>query len=191
MKPADMFYYDYLPIIDRPPLQWPGSARLAVWFAPNVEFYELMPQVGPFRAPWLPALPNALGYSWRDYGNRVGFWRLLEAMDRFGLRASAAHNVALCQHHPEIIDAMRQRQWEFLSHGIYKSRYTHGMSEAQERALIEDAFATVEQHTGTRLRGWLSPALTNTFRTPELLAKYGIAYSCDFSCMMTSRFRPT
>jgi allantoinase len=177
---ADLGYYDYSPIIDRPPLTWPNDARLAVWFAPNVEFYELMPPVGPARAPGPPPLPDVLGYSWRDYGNRVGFWRLLDVMDRFGLRGSAALNVALCDHHPEIIAALQERRWEFFSHGIYNSRYVHGMNEAQERALIKDACATVERHTGMRLKGWLSPALTNTERTPNLLVDNGITYSCDF-----------
>jgi allantoinase len=177
---GDLDFYDYSPIIERPPLTWPGGARLAVWFAPNVEFYELMPPSNPARAAWPPPLPDILGYSWRDYGNRVGIWRLLDVMDSFGLRGSAALNVALCEHHPEIIEALLERGWELFCHGIYNTRYTHGMTEAQERAMIEDAFATVERHTGRRLKGWLSPALTNTERTPHLLAEYGIAYSCDF-----------
>jgi allantoinase len=180
MASADPRLYDYLPITDRPALTWPGDARLAVWFAPNVEFYELMPPVGPTRAPWPPPLPDVLGYSRRDYGNRVGVWRLFEIMDRFGLRASVALNTAVCDHHPEIIDAARERGWEFFSHGIYNTRYVYDMTEAQERAMIEDALATVQRHTGKRLRGWLSPALTNTERTPNLLAEYGIGYSCDF-----------
>jgi len=180
MLADDLGFYDYLPITKRPPLIWPDGARIAVWFAPNVEFYELIPPVNPARASWPPPLPDVLGYSCRDYGNRVGFWRLLDVMDRFHLRCSAALNVALCQHHPEVIAAMQERGWEFFSHGIYNGRYVHGMDEAQERTLIEDAIETVKRHTGNRLRGWLSPALTNTEHTPHLLAEYGIAYSCDF-----------
>lgn len=181
MPPSpDLGFYDYLPIIDRPPLTWPGGARIAVWLAPNVEFYELMPPAGPSKAPWPPPMPDVLGYSTRDYGNRVGFWRLLDVLDRFGLRASAALNVALCDHHPEIVEAMRERGWEFFSHGIYNGRYLHDMTEAQERGVIEDAINTIRRAAGAELRGWLSPALTNTERTPHLLAEYGIAYSCDF-----------
>lgn len=179
-RPADLDLYDYLPIADRPMLTWPNGARLAVWFAPNVEFYELMPPAGPSKAPWPPPPPDVLGYSARDYGNRVGIWRLFEVLDRFGIRASAALNVALCDHHPEIVHAMRERNWEFFSHGIYNGRYLYDMTEAQERAVIEDAMETVRHHAGAELRGWLSPALTNTERTPALLAEYGIAYSCDF-----------
>lgn len=180
MPYADPGSYDYLPITDRPRLTWPGGARIAVWLAPNVEFYELMPPENPQKASWPGVQPDVLGYSQRDYGNRAGFWRLLDVMDRFGLRGSMALNVALCDHHPEIIAAAAARGWEFLSHGIYNGRYTHGMSEAQERRLIEDAFETVERATGQILRGWLSPALTNTERTTDLLAEYGIRYSCDF-----------
>ncbi len=151
-----------------------------MWFAPNVEFYELMPPKNPQRMSWPPPWPDVLGYSARDHGNRVGFWRLLDAMNRFGLRGSAALNMAVCDHHPEIVEAMRESKWEFFSHGIYNGRYVHGMDAAQERAIIEDSIATVRKHTGQQLRGWLSPALTNTVRTPNLLAECGISYSCDF-----------
>ena len=180
MTRSDPGYYDYLPIAGRPPLTWPNGARIAVWIAPNVEFYELTPPDNPQRAAWPGLQPDVLGYSMREYGNRAGFWRMLEVLDRFGLRGSMALNVALCDHHPEIIAEAVARGWEFLSHGIYNSRYTYGMSEAQEREVIEDAFATVQRHTGQTLRGWLSPALTNTPRTTDLLAEYGIRYSCDF-----------
>ena len=142
--------------------------------------YEFMPPENPQKAAWPGPQPDVLGYSVRDYGNRAGFWRMLEALDRFGLRGSMALNVALCEHHPEIIAETVARGWEFLSHGIYNSRYTHGTTEAQERHMIEDAFETVERNTGQRLRGWLSPALTNTERTTDLLVEYGIRYSCDF-----------
>jgi peptidoglycan/xylan/chitin deacetylase (PgdA/CDA1 family) len=180
MPHADPELYDYSPIVDRPRLYWPRDARVAVWLAPNVEFYELDPPVGPWRAPWPRPHPDVLGYALRDYGNRAGIWRLFEVLDRHRARGSVALNVALCQHHPEIVEACRERGWEFFSHRVYNTRYTYGMDEAQERALIEDAIVTVERHTGTRLQGWLSPALSNTERTPHLLAEYGIRYSADF-----------
>jgi allantoinase len=173
-------YYEYLPMIDRPTLTWPDGARIAIWIAPNVEFYELMAPISFAKAPWRAPQPDVLGYSSRDYGNRVGVWRLFDVLDRFHLRATMALNIALCDHHPEIIDAAKQRGWEFISHGIYNTRYMYGMTEAQECAVIEDAIATVQLHTGQRLHGWLSPALTNTVRTPELLAQHRISYSCDF-----------
>jgi peptidoglycan/xylan/chitin deacetylase (PgdA/CDA1 family) len=177
---ADPDLYDYSPIADRPRLEWPDGARVAVWLAPNVEFYELDPPVGAVRPPWPRPHPDVLGYALRDYGNRVGVWRLLEVFDRYRVRGSVALNVALCEHHPEIVQAWLDRGWEFFSHGVYNTRYAYELSEAEERAMIEDAIATVARHTGQRLQGWLSPALTNTERTPHLLAEYGIRYACDY-----------
>ncbi len=171
--------YDYTPMNDRPIVRWPNGARVAFWVAPNLEFYELEPAVNPLRAAWPRPVPDVLNYSHRDYGNRVGHWRMMEVMERYGVRGSISLNVALCDHHPEIIAACAERDWEFFSHGIYNTRYTYAMDEAQERAMIEDAIATVEKHTGQRLAGWLSPALTNTERTMDLLAEYGVQYTCD------------
>ncbi len=179
MPASDPGLYDYLPITDRPPLTWPGGARVAFWVAPNIEFYELDPPVGGPRKPWPRVQPDVLMYSHRDYGNRVGVWRMMEVMDRYRVRGSVSLNVAVCDHHPEIIEACLARDWELFSHGVYNTRYTYGMDEAQERALIEDVIATVERVTGQRLAGWLAPALSNTERTMDLLAEYGVRYTCD------------
>lgn len=176
---SDPELYDYLPYKNRPKITWPGGARLAFWVAPNIEFYELEPPGNPQRTPWARPIPDVLAYSYRDYGNRVGFWRMMEAMEKYGVRGSVSLNVAVCDHHPEIIAECVKRDWEFYSHGTYNTRYTFGMSEAQERALIEDAIATVKKHSGQKLAGWLSPALTNTERTMDLLAEYGLLYTCD------------
>ncbi|MCH8886855.1 MAG: polysaccharide deacetylase family protein [SAR324 cluster bacterium] len=171
--------YDYWPYVDRPKITWPNGARVAFWVAPNIEFYELAPPINPTWTPPGRPVPDVMYYSQRDFGNRVGVWRMMEAMDRCGVRGSISLNIALCDHHPEIIEECAKRDWEFFSHGIYNTRFTYGMSEAQEREFIEDAFASVEKYTGQRLAGWLSPALTNTERTLELLAEYGIKYTCD------------
>ena len=176
---SDPGLYAYEPYFDRPKIAWPNGARVAFWIAPNIEFYEFEPPTNPQRTPWPRPVPDVLGYSHRDYGNRVGVWRMIEAMDRCGMRGSVSLNVAVCDHHPEIIEACAERGWEFMSHGIYNTRYNYGVDEAQERAMIEDAFATVEKYTGQRIAGWLSPALTNTERTMELLAEYGVLYTCD------------
>jgi len=179
MEKEDPGLYDYWPYQDRPRLTWPNGARLALWVAPNVEFYEIDPPANPIRAAWPRPYPAILPYAQRDYGNRAGHWRMMEVLDRYGVRGSVSLNVAMCEHHPEIIEECAKRDWEFFSHGLYNTRFTYGMSEAQEREFIEDAFSTVEKHTGQRLAGWLSPALTNTERTMELLAEYGIKYTCD------------
>ncbi len=179
---SDPGLYDYWPYVDRPKLTWPGGARVAFWVAPNIEFYEFDPPANPYRKPWPRPNPDVLGYSLRDYGNRAGIWRMIEAMDRCGVRGSISLNVALCDHHPEIIEACAERDWEFFSHGIYNTRYCYDMDEAQERAIIEDSIETVDKHTGQRIAGWLAPALSHTERTMDLLAEYGIKYTCDLFC---------
>jgi peptidoglycan/xylan/chitin deacetylase (PgdA/CDA1 family) len=120
-----------------------------------------------------------VGYSQRDWGNRVGHWRLMELMDKYGVRGSISLSIGLIDHHPEVIEACVARNWEFFSHGIYNTRYSYGMSEAQERAVLEDCIATVQRATGQRIRGYLAPALTHTERTLDLIAEYDFWYTCD------------
>lgn len=171
--------YNYLPLTNRPRLQWPGDSRIAVWIAPNIEFYELNPEPNPVRAAWARPNPDVVGYSHRDYGNRAGWQRMMRAMDDTGFRGSVSLNVALCEHHPEIIKACADRGWEFFSHGIYNTRYTYGMTPEQERAIIVDSRETILRHTGQNLDGWLAPALSNNTWTMDLLAEEGILYTCD------------
>ena len=171
--------YDYLPYSARPKITWPNGARIAVWVAPNIEFYEFNPPANPVRTPWARPLPDVLGYSHRDYGNRAGWQRMMHAMDAVGVRGSVSLNVALCEHHPEIIQACADRGWEFFSHGIYNTRYTYGMTREQERAIIVDSRNTIKNLTGQRLDGWLSPALSNNVWTMDLLAEEGLLYTCD------------
>ncbi|MGX1803153.1 polysaccharide deacetylase family protein, partial [Brevundimonas naejangsanensis] len=179
MTVADPNLYDYWPYRDRPKIVWPGGKKLAFWVAPNIEFYEFDPTKNPGRAGWPKPAPDVVAYSQRDWGNRVGHWRLMELLDKYGLRGSVSLNVALCDHHPEIIEACVERNWEFFSHGIYNTRYSYGMDEAQERAIIDDAIRTVEKASGQRIRGYLAPALTHTERTLDLIAENDFWYTCD------------
>lgn len=176
---SDPELYGYLPYRNRPKITWPNGARIAVWIAPNIEFYEMNPEPNPVRAPWPRPHPDVVGYSHRDYANRAGWQRMMRAMDESGFRGSVSLNVALCEHHPEIIKACADRGWEFFSHGIYNTRYTYGMTPEQERAIIVDSRETIAKWTGQTLDGWLSPALSNNTWTMDLLAEEGISYTCD------------
>ena len=176
---ADPNLYDYWPYKDRPKIEWPGGKKLAFWIAPNIEYYEFNPPVNPSRAGWPKPTPDVVGYSQRDWGNRVGHWRLMELMDKYNMRGSVSLNVAMCDHWPDIIEACNARNWEFFSHGIYNTRYSYHMTEAQERAVLEDSIKTVEAATGQRIRGYLAPALTHTERTFDLIAEYDFWYTCD------------
>jgi allantoinase len=176
---SDPGLYRYNPWPARPPVRWPNGARVAFWVAPNIEFYELAPPPNPSRTAWSRPVPDVVGYSQRDYGNRAGHWRMMEVMDRHGVRGSISLSIALIDHHPEIIEACIARNWEFFSHGIYNTRYCYGMDEAQERAIIQDSIDTVQRATGQTIAGWLAPALTHTERTMDLLAEMGLRYTCD------------
>jgi len=175
----DPGYYDYWPYQNRPKIRWPNGARVAFWVAPNIEFYELNPPRNPQRAAWPQPAPAVPGYSIRDYGNRVGHVRQMELLDKYGIRGSISLSAALCEHHPEIIEMCRERDWEFFSHGIYNTRYTYGMSEAQEREMILDAMQTIEKHAGRKPAGYLAPALSHSEVTVDLFAELGGIYSCD------------
>lgn len=176
---ADPTLYDYWPYEKRPKIVWPEGKKLAFWIAPNIEYYEYDPPINPSRPGWPKPSPDVVGYSQRDWGNRIGHWRLMELMDKYDLRGSISLSVGLIDHHPEIIEACVARRWEFFSHGIYNTRYAYNMTHAQERALIEDSIKSVERATGQRIRGYLAPALTHTERTFDLLGEYDFWYTCD------------
>ncbi|QMW21901.1 polysaccharide deacetylase family protein [Sandaracinobacteroides saxicola] len=176
---ADPGLYPYRPWRNRPPLRWPGNKPVAVWVAPNLEYYELDPPPHPRRKSWPRPHPDVTGFGHRDYGNRAGHWRMADAMTKHGFPGSVSLSVALCQHHPDIVADANARGWEFFSHGIYNTRYAYDMTPEQERAIIADSIETVRAATGQTIRGWLAPALTHTTNTLDLIAEAGLAYTCD------------
>ncbi len=106
---------DYSPIIDRPIIKWPNDARVALWISPNVEHYEYMPDDDTARTPWpRTPFPDVQQYSYRDYGNRVGFWRMLESLDRYNIRCCVSLNMAVLEHFPEIGQAMVERDYDYM-----------------------------------------------------------------------------
>jgi len=171
--------YDFSPYRNRPRIEWPGGKTVAVWIAPNMEYYEISPPLHPQRRASPRPDPDVVFFSHRDHANRVGHWRMAEAMERHGFKGSISTSVALCQHHPEVIAHAAGLGWEFFSHGIYNTRYAYMMDEAQERAIIEDSIRTIRAATGQTIKGWLGPALSHTMNTMDLLAEYGLSYTCD------------
>ena len=171
----------YSPIIDRPPIKWPNDARVAVWIAPNLEHYEYLPDYDGLIDPWpRTPYPDVQQYSYRDYGNRVGFWRMLEVLDRHEVRCCVSINLGVLEHFPEICEAMVQRDWDFMSHGIYNTRFLNTYSEDQEREFYQDCIETLRRTTGKRLKGMLGPAVSVTERTPDLMAEAGLIYHADW-----------
>ena len=172
---------DYSPIIERPPIRWPNDARVALWIAPNIEHYEYLPDFDGVRTPWprVP-IPDVQQYSYRDYGNRVGFWRMTDVLDKHGIRCCVSLNLAVLEHFPEIAEAMVERDYDFMSHGIYNTRYLNTLSEDEEREFYRDNIETLSRHTGKQLKGMLGPAVSGTDRTPDLMAEAGLIYHTDW-----------
>ncbi|MDF2114329.1 polysaccharide deacetylase family protein [Roseiarcaceae bacterium H3SJ34-1] len=172
----------YSPIIDRPKIRWPNNARVAFWISPNAMFYEYQPPANALRDPW-PRVPHpdVRSYGHQDYGNRVGFWRMLEIVDQHAMPCTAAINVAVLQHFPEMRKAMVARDWNYMSHGLYNTRYLWDVAEDDERAFYRDIIDTVYELTGKRVIGAMGPGPQSvTSRTPDLLAEAGILYQADW-----------
>jgi peptidoglycan/xylan/chitin deacetylase (PgdA/CDA1 family) len=170
----------YSAIVDRPPLKLPQGGRLAVWTIVNVEEWSIeraMPRTvlpPPYGQPLLPDLPN---WSWHEYGMRVGFWRLVEVLERFGIKATFAVNGAVCRSYPRIAGAARDAGWEFMGHGFVQRPMHH--VEDQPGA-IRDTIAAIREFTGRAPRGWESPGLTETAETIDHLAAAGLEYVADW-----------
>ena len=172
--------FEYSPIIDREPLAWPGGARVALWVIPNIEHYKMDRPSTSIHPATATLVPDVLNYSWRDYAPRVGIWRMMQTLDRHGIRGTVALNSDVCRYYPRIIEEAVARDWEFMGHGIHNSSLTTGIDEDAEREMIETVLGTIEGATGRRPEGWLSPALTETFNTPDLLAEAGVRYVADW-----------
>ncbi len=172
----------YSPIVDRPPIRWPNGKRLAFWVSPNAMFYEYTPPHDPQRDQWPRSPhPDIRSYGHQDYGNRVGFWRMLETLDKYAMPCTACLNVAVLEHFPEMCRAMVERNWNFMSHGIYNTRFLWSLTEEEERAFYKDVVDTVYRLTGKTVRGALGPGpQSNTRRTPDLLAEAGFLYQADW-----------
>ncbi|MFE4491272.1 polysaccharide deacetylase family protein [Streptomyces niveus] len=173
--------FDYSPIVERPPVRWPNGARIAFYVGLNVEHYQVDRPSTSIFAGTAGLTPDPLNYGWRDYGPRVGIWRLIDSLDRHRVRASVMLNSDVGTRYPQIVRAGRDRDWAWIAHGRNNSVFQADMTLDEERAYLTDVVDTIERDTGHRPRGWLGPALTETFQTPALLAELGLGYLLDWS----------
>jgi allantoinase len=172
--------FDYRPIIRRPRIEWPNGARVAFWVGLNIEYFEWdRPAIGN-SSTTMGLVPDPLNVGWRDYGPRVGIWRQMEVLDKYGLRASVLLNSDVCHHYPEIIEEGNKRNWTWLAHGKTNSAQWTNMPLEEERRAMAEVIGTIRDRTGKQPRGWLGPALTETPNTPEVLAENGVSYICDY-----------
>jgi allantoinase len=171
---------DFSAIAHGPKLTLPDGARLAVWVIVNVEEWdprEAMPRTvltPPAGGAPMPDIPN---WAWHEYGNRVGFWRMLEAIDDQRIRAVLAVNGSAIGHYEAIARAALERGWEFIGHGFTQKNM---QKVANEREDIRKTTAAIQDFTGKNPRGWLGPGLTETWETPDLLVEEGYEYVCDW-----------
>ena len=172
--------YDYSAITKRPDYSWPGGKRLAVHLSLNVEHFAFGEGLGNDYAAPHPQ-PNQRSFAWRDYGNRVGAWRLLELAEAFDLPYALLTNSELYDYCPEMIKAFSDRGDEIVGHGRTNSERQVDMSVAEERACIFEAAATIEKHEGARPRGWLAPYISQSHDSLDLLKEASFAYMMDWS----------
>jgi len=177
---SDTGQYRYAPMRGRPRLHLPDNARLAFWIAPNIEHYEWRPPLNPNRHPYARAImPDVLNYSMRDYSNRVGLKRVSDEMAKRDIRGSVSLSVSVCDHFPDVIQRCNDLGWELFSHGTYNTRYFYGMSLEEQRRVVIDSRETLAR-VGQRLDGWLTPAITPSLETQEILVQEGVRYTLDY-----------
>jgi allantoinase len=174
--------FDYSPITRRPPYRWPHGAGLAVYLGFNIEHFAFGEGLGAGIGPASPDArsPDVLNYSWREYGNRVGAWRCLELFSSLGLPAAALINTALYDHCPELVAACVARGDELVGHGHSNAERQGVLSEAAERELLLSCRARMQAESGQAPAGWLSPWISESRLTPDLLAETGYTYTLNW-----------
>jgi len=171
--------YGYSPIVERKPYAWPNGTRLAVYLGLNLEHFAFGEGLGAELAPGGPQ-PDVLNYAWRDYGNRVGAWRLLQLFDQLELPASVIVNSAMYEYAPQLLTAFRQRGDEFVGHARTNSERQSTLSEAEEQRLIAEATDVLRRHEAVHPQGWLSPWIAESHVTPDLLQEAGYTYTLNW-----------
>jgi peptidoglycan/xylan/chitin deacetylase (PgdA/CDA1 family) len=171
--------FDYEPITQRPHYRWPNGAGLAFYIGFNIEHFAFGEGLGAGIGPASPQ-PDVLNYSWREYGNRVGAWRCLELFDSLGLPSAALINTALYDHCPELVAACVARGDELVGHGHSNAERQGVLAEADERELLVACRERMRAESGQAPAGWLSPWISESIHTPDLLAETGYTYTLNW-----------
>ena len=172
--------YDYSSLPNRAQYEWPNGTKLAVYVAMNIEAFSYGEGKGAAIAPPEQAMSHSI-YSWRDYGNRIGFWRLMDMFDDLQIPVQHQLNTAIYDECPDIPARIRSRNDEFLGHGYTNSEEQGGLSEQKEKDLIAKCTATITKHEGKAPTGWMSPWLSNSETTMDLLQEAGYRYVMDWT----------
>lgn len=171
--------YDFTPIDERAPYAWPDGKSLAFYIGINIEHYAFLTGGGmdPHNRGGGPTHRN---FSWRDYGNRVGVWRIFDLLDEWRLPATVLLNSLAAEHYPAILRRIALRGDEILGHGVTNSQTLRNLSEEDEARIIRETTEGIEKQTGVRPRGWLGPGATSNAVTPDLLKENGYTHVLDW-----------
>jgi len=185
MKPSAYGPFKYVPLPERPRLVWPNGARLALWIAPNIEFFGLDSNVPGQNNERIPATqasyPSVWNWSLRDYGNRIGIWRIFEVMQKHNIRGTAPLNSRVCDEHPQIIEMAMKLGWEFMGHNQTNSVRCVDVEAQEEHNEIRLSLDRICRATGKRPVGWLGAGLAETWNTLDYLVAEQCAYVCDWT----------
>ncbi|WP_066799686.1 polysaccharide deacetylase family protein [Sphingomonas soli] len=182
--------YDYVPLPARNPLKFPNGARVALILTFNLETWDLTKDTDkPYYAGGPSILPDTLpgntpdfpNFTWREYGQRVGIWRLLDLFDAMGAKASCTTNAVTFERRRAMTDAVLERGWELLAHNWEQGELLTSFAQdpEREREVVLRTLDAFEKHVGRKSRGWLSSSLRGTLQTAEILAEYGCSFYCD------------
>ncbi len=181
MEPRDYGPYPYVPINRRPKWQWPNGARLAIWVAPNLEFFPLTRPLAANPMQKTPEkAPTIRTWGVRDYGNRVGIFRLMDLLTKYGIRVTASLNADLCDQHPQIVEDAVKLGWEFIAHNRTNAVWLSAIPPDEEREFIRYCSERVMRATGKRPLGWLSSAMDETWNTLDHLVAENFLYVADW-----------
>ena len=182
--------YDYVPLPERQPLKWPGGERLALILTINLEYWDLLKDTtDPYYAGGPPVIPDPLpgnvpdfpNFSWREYGQRVGVWRMIDTFDEVGVPASCTMNAKMGLERRQTIQAALDRGWELVAHNYEQGDLmtNYQFDRAAEQSLIRETLRVYEEVTGRKARGWLSSSLRSTTQTADIIAEEGLIFFCD------------
>lgn len=170
--------FKYSPVTQRPPFRFKNGAKVAVWVIPNIEFFPLNAVIP--RGGSSGKVPDVPGWGMRDYGNRIGVFRLLDLMSRYGIRGTVALNSDICHQHPQIIEACLAHKWDFMGHNETNVTRLNDVAAAEEEGIIRRTIDTIEKATGAKLKGWMGAGLQETWQTLDYLHKADIEYVADW-----------
>ena len=175
--------YTWSQLHERPAVTWPNGARVALWVVTQLQWFPLnMKPAIPVPAGMARPYPDYWDYTQRDYGNRIGVFRIFKVLDKLGIKSSVAINSALAERHPYLVEQVNSRDWELIANGLDMGHPHHGaMDQDEEAALIKGVLESLRALSGQKVRGWLSPIRSESMNTPDLLAAEGIEYLCDWA----------